>query len=84
MDKVGEREMVSPGGGFSGWRCRLMAVQGRFAQFLLKNWGWVMLVGLGKQQAVAGLQQRKGRVGRAAQHPAAGRMLCSSPPEENP
>ena len=38
-----------------------MAAQGRFAQFPLKNCGWVMLVGLGDQHVVAGFQQRKGR-----------------------
>lgn len=65
MDKVREREMVSPGD-FSGWRCCLMAVQGCFAQFPLKNCGWGMLVGLGDRQVVAGFQQGKGRV-RGAQ-----------------
>ena len=83
MDRVREREMVSPGD-FSGWRCCLMAVQGCFAQFPLQNCGWVMLVELGDQHMVAGFQQRKGRVGGAAQHPTGGRMICSSPPKENP
>lgn len=40
-----------------------MALWGCFAQFALKNSGWVMLMGLGDQKVVPGFQQRKVRVG---------------------
>lgn len=40
--------------------------------------------GVGGSGPGSWISAKKGRVGGAAQHPAGVRMLCSSPPEENP